>query len=79
MTSSYGNVTLLEGSVLLQQGELDAAYDSYTKELQNDPDNLEAIYGMGIIAQYRDDFETAKVFFQKALAFEDVSSQILNT
>ncbi len=73
------NVELLEGSQFLQQGNFKAAQESYKQTLEREPENLEAIYGMGIICQYEEKYEDAKNYFERALSFCGENGAILNS
>ena len=73
------DVQLLEGSLLLQTGDLQKARQSYEETLAADPRNLEALYGLGIICQYSNDYKQAREYFERALSIEKVSPQILNS
>jgi len=73
------NVELLEGSQFLQQGNFKAAQESYKQTLEREPENLEAIYGMGIICQYEEKYEDAKNYFERALSFYGENGAILNS
>ncbi|TDI79276.1 MAG: tetratricopeptide repeat protein [Caldithrix sp.] len=73
------NVELLEGSQLLQQSNFKAAQESYKQTLEREPENLEAIYGLGIIYQYEEKYEEAKKYFERALNFYGENGAILNS
>ena len=62
------NAELLEGSQFLQQSNFKAAQESYKQTLEREPENLEAIYGLGIIYQYEKKCEEAKSYFERALS-----------
>ena len=63
------NIKLLEGSILLQRREFQKALASYNATLADDPENLEALYGLGMIFQYQEDFERGQRIFQKSVEF----------
>ncbi len=77
--SQPDTVKLLEGSQFLQQGNFKAAQESYKQTLEREPENLEAIYGMGIIFQYEEKYEDAKIYFERALSFYGENGAILNS
>ena len=73
------NVELSEGSQFLQQGNFKSAQESYKQTLEQEPENLEAIYGLGIICQYEEKYEDAKNYFERALSFYGENGTILNS
>ena len=73
------NVELLEGSQFLEQGNFKEAQKSYKQVLEQEPENLEAIYGLGIISQYEEKFEDAKSHFEHALDSYGENGAILNS
>ncbi len=73
------NVELSEGSQFLQQGNFKAAQECYKQILDQEPENLEAIYGLGIISQYEEKFEDAKSYFESALSLHGENGAILNS
>ena len=77
--SQPDTVKLLEGSQFLQQGNFKAAQESYKQTLEREPENLEAIYGLGIICQYEEKYEDAKNDFERALSFCGENGAILNS
>ena len=77
--SQSENVELLEGSQFLQQGNFKAAQESYNQTLKQEPENLEAIYGLGIICQYEEKYEDAKTYYERALSLYDGNGAILNS
>lgn len=72
-------VELLEGSQFLQQSNFKAAQESYKQTLEREPENLEAIYGLGIIYQHEEKYEEAKKYFERALNFYGENGAILNS
>ena len=73
------NAELLEGSQFLQQSNFKAAQESYKQTLEREPENLEAIYGLGIIYQYEKKYEEAKSYFERALSSYGENGAILNS
>jgi len=73
------NVELSEGSQFLQQGNFKSAQESYKQTLEQEPENLEAIYGLGIICQYEEKYEDAKNYFERALSFYGENGAVLNS
>ena len=73
------NAELLEGSQFLQQSNFKAAQASYKQTLEREPENLEAIYGLGIICQYEERYEEAKSYFERALSSYGENGAILNS
>ncbi len=76
MSESLSSV-FLEGSVLLQQGDYDQARKSYEETLSRDPENVEALYGLGIIYQYFESYSKALHYFESALRITE-HPEILN-
>ena len=63
-------MTLLEQAAQnIQQHNLTAAQQCYLQVLQAQPANGQALYGLGYIAQLRQDWPTAIEYLQRACQF----------
>lgn len=61
------NLTLQEVLVLHQQGDLVAAKQGYLNILRNNPDNIEALHGMVLLAVEEDNLLEAQQYLDRAL------------
>ena len=57
------------------QGDLSAATANYEKAIELDPRNTIALYSRGLVAQEQEDFEDAKMFYERTLEVDNNSSE----
>lgn len=69
---------MLRGTLYLNEGEIDKALRSYRATLRKSPENLEALYGVGVILQKKQKFQEAKNYLEKALQIDDNNCYIWN-
>ncbi len=67
----------LAGTTLLQEGEYESAKESYNHTLAENAENLEALFGLGIIHQFQNDYASARQYLERAVNLTG-SPEILN-
>jgi len=64
-----GDVSNLLGEALFATGELDAAREAFENASPQPPESeMQTIVGLGLLARYQGDDETAKAYFKRAVA-----------
>lgn len=75
--NSADSQRLAEGNSLLEQGDFNRATILFTDILQQHPENVEALNGVGICAYQRGNIDDARMLFAHALKFKPLDQDTL--